>query len=321
VENSSQNLLAYGLVWCHRGTRLARLYSLAVSPERRGKGIAQQLLQQLEQETAQRGHFFMRLEVAKTNQAAIRLYENSGYHVFGEYSDYYEDHGDALRMQKKIQRVNTEQILRPTPWYQQSTEFTCGPAALMMAMASLDPSIVLDQKLELDLWREATTIYMTSGHGGCHPVGLGLAAQKRGFDASVYINTSDPLFIDGVRSEKKKRVIATVDRSFLEKAGQQKLRVIYADIDQALILKSLQAGHAILMLISTYRLDGRKTPHWVTVTSMDDLCLYVHDPDPDPQDQQALDCQHLPIAREDFEKMSIFGSSRLRTAVVLKPKK
>ncbi len=52
---------------------------------------------------------------------------------------------------------------------------------------------------------------------------------------------------------------------------------------------------------------------------MDDQCIYVHDPDPsvDENSQLPLDCQYVPIARDDFDKMSAFGSNRLRAAVVL----
>ena len=74
----------------------------------------------------------------------------------------------------------------------------------------------------------------------------------------------------------------------------------------------------MLVLISSYRLDGKKAPHWVMVTDMDDDCFYVHDPDI-ADDQQPLDCQYLPIARDDFEKMSAFGSGRLRTALAIQP--
>lgn len=95
-------LLAYGLAWCRHGTQLARLYSLAVSPQARGLGLAQQILAALENSAASQGRLVMRLEVAKHNQAAIKLYETAGYRVFGEYPDYYGDHSDALRMQKTI---------------------------------------------------------------------------------------------------------------------------------------------------------------------------------------------------------------------------
>lgn len=312
-------LAGYGLVWCHRGTSLARLYSLAVLPTMRGHGLAKNLLLELEKRTAEQGRLFMRLEVAKNNQAAIGLYESLGYRTFGEYSDYYDDHTDALRMQKTIRQMSAQQIQRATPWYQQTTEFTCGPAALMMAMASLDESVVLSQPLELDIWREATTIFMTSGHGGCHPVGLALAARARGFEAIVTLNTQQPLFVDGVRSENKKRILGVVHQQFLAKAELRGVNITYQEISQQQVADWLQQGYAVLILISTFRLDGKKAPHWVTVTGIDDACFYVHDPDLDDKAQRAIDCQHLPIARQDFDRMSAFGSGRLRTAVAIRP--
>jgi len=210
VAVGQSGVVGYGLVWCHKGTRLARLYSLALLPEMRGSGTAARLIRELESVTAARGYLFMRLEVAKTNQAAVSLYRRCGYRVFGEYHDYYEDHSDALRMQKTIQYLSIDKTQRLTPWYQQTTPFTCGPAALMMAMASLDQSQVVDQQEELDIWRQATTIFMTTGHGGCHPLGLALAASQRGFAVQALINTEGPLFIDGVRSPHKKEVLAVV---------------------------------------------------------------------------------------------------------------
>jgi ribosomal protein S18 acetylase RimI-like enzyme len=319
VAENGADLLAYGLVWCHRGTRLARLYSLAVAPGSRGLGLATDILAGLEAEAARRGRLFLRLEVAVNNTAAIALYERAGYRAFGAYRHYYEDDGDALRMQKTIQRVAAATLPRRMPWYPQSTEFTCGPAALMMAMAALGDDMALDQGTELDIWREATTIYMTSGHGGCHPVGLALAAARRGFRAGVCVNSSEPLFLDGVRSAAKKQVMKTVHERFIEQARQSDVDVVNADVDLAQIAGWLETGCAVLVLISTYRLDGRKCPHWVTVTGMDEHCLYVHDPDTSRGTKLSLDCQHVPIAREDFARMASFGSARLKTAVAIRP--
>ena len=72
----------------------------------------------------------------------------------------------------------------------------------------------------------------------------------------------------------------------------------------------------ILVLISTWRLDRKKAPHWVAITAIDEECLYINDPDPG-DNQSALDCQSMPIARSDFDRMSLFGRDRLRTAVVI----
>ncbi len=323
LAEHAQGLLGYGLVWLHRGTRLARLYSLAVAKRARGQGVGAALLTRLESQAAERGRIFMRLEVARSNTTAVTLYKSQGYRVFGEYSDYYEDRGDALRMQKRIRVARFQgqglSDAQPIPWYQQTTEFTCGPASLMMAMASQMPDEpALNQTLELDIWREATTIFMTSGHGGCHPVGLALSARQRGFEAQVYLNTNKPLFVESVRSEEKKQIIGLVHQQFLDRARTQKVSVIYQDVSQAILSDWLAAGYAVLVLISTYRLDGKKAPHWVCLTHIDEHCLYVHDPDLTPNQQLPLDCQHLPIARDDFDKMSAFGAERLRTAVAIR---
>lgn len=315
------NLAGYGLVLLHKGTRLARLYSMAVSSTFRDRGLAQQLLTDLESEAVAEGRLFMRLEVSENNTSAIGLYRKLGYKAFGEYENYYQDQSDALRMQKRIRRMASAEPYPPTPWYQQSTHFTCGPASLMMAMASLDDKIIPNQELELDIWREATTIFMTSGHGGCHPIGLALAAQKRGFSAKVYVSSRKPLFVDGVRTEKKKEIMTLVEEQFVKRAKETGIKINYRSISQKSVQKFLTEGAMVIILISAYRLEGKKLPHWVTVTAIDELCLYVHDPDPNFELQNPLDCQHMPIARDDFAKMTVFGNNRLRTAVILEKSK
>ncbi|MGL6162371.1 peptidase C39 family protein [Microbulbifer sp.] len=317
VAERAGQLLGYVLVLLRRGTRLARLYSLAVSPAGRGQGIGGALLSAAEEDSSHSGRLFMRLEVAEDNHDAIALYQRRGYRTFGSYSNYYEDDANALRMQKRI-RYRPENLHRlQVPWYGQTTDFTCGPAAAMMAMAALRPDYRPSVSEELALWREATTIFMTSGTGGCHPIGLALATRLRGFHCTVYLNQGTPLFAHGVRSESKKKVIRQVDADFRRSARERDIPVIEEDFTQDQLQQWLEQGALALLLISTYRLDGRKMPHWVTLTGIDDECLYVHDPDYDDE-QNPLDSQYLPIAREDFARMSLFGRERLRTAVVVR---
>lgn len=95
-------ICGYGLVLLRKGTRQARLYSIALHPDTRGRGYAGALILALEAAAVEEGRLFMRLEVAKQNQGAIHLYQRLGYRVFAEVADYYEDHSDALRMQKRI---------------------------------------------------------------------------------------------------------------------------------------------------------------------------------------------------------------------------
>ena len=310
-------LAGYILVIYHTGTRLARLYSIATDRNFRGRGIARRLIEAGEQAASESGRFIMRLEVGAENRGAIRLYDSLGYTPFGVYRDYYDDHSDAIRMQKRIHQYRVRERHVEMPWIRQSTPFTCGPAALMMAMSGVSKDYIPSRHEELQIWREATTIFMTSGHGGCHPLGLALAARQRGFSAEVWINTRKTLFVDGVRNANKKRVIELVHKDYLEQAKASGIRIHYSDIRQDRLISALNHNAIPLVMISTWRLEGKKAPHWVTVSGYDKQCLYVHDPDPEEISQGALDCQYLPIAREDFARISIFGQQRLRTALIV----
>ncbi|GAA5524562.1 mycothiol acetyltransferase [Microbulbifer aestuariivivens] len=317
VAEAQGQLIGYVLVLLRRGTRLARLYSLAVAAAGRGHGIGRTLLLAAEQAGIESGRLFMRLEVATSNTAAISLYRQLGYRTFGFYPAYYEDAGDAMRMQKRIRYPAADLHSLPVPWYGQTTDFTCGPAAAMMAMAALNEDYRPTVSEELALWREATTIFMTSGHGGCHPLGLALAMQRRGYHCGVYLNQATALFVDGVRSEAKKKVIRQVDADYRSAACEAGIPVHCEDFTQQQLQQWLEEGALALLLISTYRLDGKRVPHWVTLSGIDERCLYVHDPD-NEDGRDPLDNQYLPIARDDFAKMSLFGRERLRTAVVVR---
>lgn len=323
VAVCGSRVVGYSLIIFFRGTTLARLYSIAVSPEYRGRGIAEKLIAEGEQQAEDAGRLFLRLEVDTQNANAIRLYEKMGYRPFGIYHEYYEDNHDALRMQKCIRSVPPNAENRNIPWIQQSTTFTCGPAALMMAMTSLSAPYQHSQHEELQIWREATTIFMTSGHGGCHPIGLALAAKRRGFGVEVWLNHENPLFVDGVRDTDKKKIIELVHNQFLDQAQKNHTDICYREFTDRDLVERFDQGHIPLILISTYQLDGKKTPHWVVLSGYDEDCLYVHDPDPDPEEQSAsgFDSQFIPIARQDFIKMSRFGKNPLRTAVIVKPEK
>lgn len=318
VAEQEEKIVGYILVLLHRGTHLARVYSIAVNTTQRGQGIASQLIEEAEKRCANDGRISMRLEVRTDNNSAIRLYEKLGYHPFGEYKDYYEDHADALRLQKRILHRKAQRAHVDVPYYPQHTDFTCGPAALMMSMSALNPTQAMTMNEELGIWRESTTIYMMAGHGGCSPVGLALAAIRRGFGAETWLSSTDTPFIDSVRDEEKKHVIDLVHQDFLQQLANHTAPVHYANITQVELETALEQGKVPLVLISTYRFDHKKTPHWVVVSAIDERFIYIHDPYiNEPEYRFALDNEYLPISRKDFDKMSQFGQSRLRTAVIL----
>lgn len=318
VAENEQQVLGYALLLVRRGTQLTRLYSIAVLPEARGQQVALQLIAELTKRALARGKRFMRLEVSAGNQAAIRLYERLGFKQFGMYQDYYEDHSDAIRMQKVLVPSHPDGIAAQYPWYRQTTEFTCGPASLMMAMTQLRPGMLMEQTLELAIWRRATTIFMTSGHGGCHPLGLALAAQDHGFRTSVWVSPELPLFVEGVRNANKKAIVRVVEETFEQEARSKGIEVVTTEWREQDIADGLANGAAVICLISTYAFDKRKAPHWVVITGMDNTCYYLHDPDPEDE-VELVEFQHMPVARDDFMRLTSYGKRRVRAAVLLWP--
>jgi hypothetical protein len=160
---------------------------------------------------------------------------------------------------------------------------------------------------------------MTSGHGGCHPVGLALSAHARKFKVEVHLSHLSTPFLEGVRAAHKKEVLDLVHAQFMERASASKLSVTKGQVNISQLEEWLNKGAFVTVLISSYRLNGDKAPHWVVVTAQDDLCFYLHDPDVEKLTRSSLDCQDIPIAKEDLAKMLIYGSNRYNAAVILQP--
>lgn len=102
VATQQRKLIGAALLFFRRGARVARLYSLATTPQARGLGVGAALLRASEQAAKQRRCAVVRLEVRTDNQAAITLYEHMDYARIGHRSGYYEDGADAWRYQKVL---------------------------------------------------------------------------------------------------------------------------------------------------------------------------------------------------------------------------
>jgi len=316
VEQQEDDIIGYVLVLLRKGTSLGRIYSIAVDPASRGRGVATGLITAVEAAALDNDCVLMRSEIRKDNPASQALFAALGYRPFGVYEGYYEDAMDALRFEKHL-APHLDAALARVPYYRQTLEFTCGPAALMMAMKALDAAVDLNRKLELRIWRESTTIYMTSGHGGCGPHGLALAAYKRGFDVELYLKDAGSFLIDSVRSIDKKVVMELVQQDFEEQLRTLPVPIHYRTIGADDLEALFQAGGIPLVLISSYKLYGEKFPHWVVVSGFDSQYIYVSDPYVDVDaGKTVMDCINIPIVRPDFDRMARYGKSG-QTAVLI----
>lgn len=299
----------YALVIYRAGTALGRLYSIAVAPPLRGRGCAGRLLAAAEEAAFARGCVELRLEVRADNAAAIALYRARGYREFGRFRDYYEDHEEAVRLRKRLNDSRRAER-RTVPYYRQTTEFTCGPAAMMMAMAELDPALQPDRSLELRLWREATTIYMTAGHGGCDPVGMAVALARRGFAAEVFVNREGPLFLDGVRDPAKQAVMVLAQEDFRAQAGVLGVTIRGEALAADSLTVALDEGALALVLVSHYRMVRSRAPHWVLVYGHDGRLFYLHDPwVEDEAFETEAAAADLPVPKDEFDRMACYGEA------------
>ena len=318
VDERDGEIAGYVMLLFNAGTSLARLYSIAVSPRFRGRDIGKALVAAAEEAARERDSVYIRLEVRKDNAASIALFEQAGYRRFGEYDDYYEDHMDAYRYERRlVSNLNAD--LAMVPYYQQTLEFTCGPAALMMAMKALESAVVLDRTLEIRIWRESTTVFMTSGHGGTSPYGMALAAVHRGFEAEVFVNDASELLVDSVRSAEKKEVMRLVEKDFLDEMRERDIPVHYRKVDVNDIRAAFDQGGVPIVLISSYRIYKEKFPHWVVVTGFDDRFIYVHDPYVDAEKHKVqADCINMPILQKDFQRIARYGKYGQRAALIIR---
>lgn len=92
----------------YRGETCARLYSLVVAPQARGRGFGETLTRAAEAAARRRGCTRLRLEVRADNQTALGLYAKSGFVSIARLKDYYQDGGTGIRLEKSIPRNFSE---------------------------------------------------------------------------------------------------------------------------------------------------------------------------------------------------------------------
>jgi [ribosomal protein S18]-alanine N-acetyltransferase len=98
-----RRFLGTALVFFRKGSRVARLYSIATLPEARGKGVGTALIEATEAAARQRRCQALRLEVRTDNEAAISLYERLGYRRIGPVvKKFYQDGSHAFRYEKTL---------------------------------------------------------------------------------------------------------------------------------------------------------------------------------------------------------------------------
>ena len=209
---------------------------------------------------------------------------------------------------------------RRIPHYRQTTDFTCGPSSVLMSMRALDPKAPFDRASELQLWREATSVFSgpSGGHGGCGPVALALALGRRGFKAEVHINHRDVFMGERTRSAERKEVMRVLQEKDLAEAKRQGIPIHYETLSQRQLEERFQQGMIPIVLVSTFYIHGDHVAHWVVVTGFDAENVYVNDPwVAVDKGKTPKDMTDFPVPRRAFDRMTCYGKQRERACVLV----
>src|SRR6266566_2402749 len=311
-------LAGYALVLFREGSGIARLYSIAVAPQFAKRGLGSALLSGAEEAAIARDRIAMRLEVHENNAKAIARYRKAGYNLFGRHFQYYSDRGHALRFEKHL-RPQLRRLEHAPPYFHQTTEFTCGPACILMALAWADPSLRPSPALEFRLWRDATTIFMSSGPGGCEPYGLAVLLKRHGLDPEVHVSRRGPYFLDTVGSEDKRRVMRLTQQEFYRESVELGITTRLTPPRESALMAAFDSGAVAIVLVSGYHMIRRRVPHWVFAFGREGRCVLMHDPaTTSAAPHHAAAGASLAVPWPAFEHMARFGRDELAAAILIR---
>ncbi len=105
VAVSGRTVVGALVLLLRRNSRWARIYSVAVDPLWRGRGIGRRLVVGAAAHARAAGCLGVGLEVRADNAAARALYAALGYHEVAHLPGYYEDGAPGIRLRKPFGRL------------------------------------------------------------------------------------------------------------------------------------------------------------------------------------------------------------------------
>lgn len=180
------------------------------------------------------------------------------------------------------------------PYYAQSSEFTCGPACVLMVMRHFDPRMEISRELEFEVWRQCNMI----GIKGADPYGLSVPLIDAGYEVRLVTQRKK------VVNEKiwKHRLVRHFSSEEIElslfgmrenerRALGRGLPVTYKRPIVSEILRGVREGFVPIALVHMGVIHSLNIPHWVVVTDADEEKIVFNDPYP-PKGRKGLRLPH-----------------------------
>ena len=184
--------------------------------------------------------------------------------------------------------------------YFQDTDFTCGPACLMMAMAALDENFTPCPVQELLIWREASLIMQGEGPAGCGPFGLARAALRRGYSVDIYEHNAANIIVEMSRRPDELAVLKTITRHDRVNALAEGCVLHDTLVTRDLMADLLAAGKQLIVLTFAHH-DG----HWVIVHDVQGDNIAIIDPNLASPDELAVSPYYTDTGRNFITTLDI----------------
>ena len=184
-------------------------------------------------------------------------------------------------------------------------DFSCGPACIAMVLKYFDYISEINRDLEIELWRETSTIEIA----GCGRFGLAAPLALRGLHPHIISSAKDMGIMENASSflELDSRVLD------LFHIAQQRLcaqnGTTYETRNPTLddIKQALSKERIPLCLVSTLLFgDDEDIPHWIVITGVEGNLLTVHNPlDEKSASHRDLHIDDLFYTGRDFHERTI----------------
>ncbi len=181
------------------------------------------------------------------------------------------------------------------PYYPQSSEFSCGPACVLMVMKHFKPGLEIGRGLEFEVWRQCNMI----GIKGADPYGLSVPLLDAGYEVRLITQRKGIVQYKSWRQRLKRRFSSDdIELSFFgmrenkRRAFSRNLSVTYKRPIVADIVRGVLNGYVSVALVHMGVIHSLNIPHWVVVTDADEEKIVFNDPYP-PKGRKGLRLPHV----------------------------
>ena len=187
------------------------------------------------------------------------------------------------------------------PYYAQSSEFSCGPACVLMIFKFFNTHLKLNRTLEFEVWRKCNMI----GVRGADPFGMSVPLLDAGYEVHLLTQRRSMIDPDLWRSRIQEIRLTPEDEDLAvfgiaenkKRALGRGLTVVYSRLTVGRVAESFHEGFIPMALVHMGVVHQLDIPHWVVVTDVGNDHVAFNDPYP-PKGGK-----NIRVTREEFQQM------------------